>query len=388
MRLFHKRSEKRSQVGAILVNSPGVILPGGYHPLADTPEVASAIWCIADLVSSMTIHQMQNTKDGDVRIVDALAKKVDIYPWSNGTRQTFMSWVVTTLLLDGNSFVLPVTKDGRLEDLVPMPNAYASVADDFRYRIVWRGVEFDPNSVLHFVLHPDLLYPWKGTGIQVQLRDVVDSLVQATATKTAYMSSEYKPPLIISVNTDSDLSDKEKRKKFMEANLSRSNKDEPWILPAELMHVEQAKPLSLTDLAIRDGVELDKASVASVIGVPGFLVGVGDFDKDEYNTFIRRKILQVAQIIEQELTKKLLISPDRYFRLNSRSLYAYDLKELANIADAQYTRGLMTGNEAREWIGLAPMKGLDELVILENFIPTDRIGDQKKLKGGDDDGNE
>ena len=28
------------------------------------------------------------------------------------------------------------------------------------------------------------------------------------------------------------------------------------------------------------------------------------------------------------------------------------------------------------------MKGLDELVILENYLPIDRIGDQKKLKGG------
>lgn len=384
-----RRKERSATAGVLTINSPGVLIPRGYHRLADTPEVAAAIWSISDLIASMTIHLMRNTPEGDVRVKDELARKVDVSPWSMGTRQTLMGWIVTGMLLDGNVFVLPKTERGYLEDLLPMVDAVAeSSPDGLRYTVRWQGVEFQPEEVLHFALHPSLDRPWMGTGVQVQLRDIVDSLQQATATKTAYMSSEYKPPIIISVNTDSDLSDKDKRKKFMAANLSRDNPDEPWILPAELMHVEQARPLSLTDLAIKDGVELDKHSIATAVGVPGFLVGVGEFNRDEYNTFIRRKVLPVAQIVEQELTKKLLTSPDRYFRLNSRSLYAYDLKEMSGIAGEMYDHGLMTGNEARDWVGLSPRKGLDKLVILENYLPIDRIGDQKKLKGAGDDGEE
>lgn len=384
-----RQAQKRSAAGVLTVSSPGVICPSGYHRLSDTPEVAAAVWCISDLVSSMTIHLMRNTPEGDVRVKDELGKKVDIAPWSLGTRQTLVGWVVSRLLIDGNVCALPVTRDGYLEDLVPMPDACLLAAPDgLNYAVAWRGQVFAPEEVLHFVLHPESDAPWMGAGVRVQLRDVVDSLTQATATKTAYMSSEYKPPLIISVNTDSDLSDKAKRKKFIDTNLSRSNPDEPWILPAELMHVEQARPLSLNDLAIKDGVELDKKSIASAIGVPGFLVGVGTFNRDEYNTFIRRKVLHIAQIVEQELTKKLLTSPERYFRLNSRSLYAYDLKEMSGIAGDMYDHGLMTGNEARDWVGLGPRKGLDQLVILENYLPIDRIGDQKKLKEGGSDGED
>lgn len=372
-------------VVGITLNTPGVICPSGYHPLLDAPEVAAAVWRIADMIGSMTIHQMQNTKDGDVRVRDNLARKVDIEPWSLGTRQGWTSWITATMLSEGEAFVLPRTSGGLLMDLPPAPEARAQLrSDGTPYEVVYKGLTFDPDEVLHFRLRPDPRYPWKGMGLRVQLQSVVDSILQTSVTKQSIMTSDYKPPVIIGVNSDADLGDADLRTAFLDKIWKRNSPDEPVVIPSDLLTVTQPKYMSLSDLAIKDGVELDKKAVAGLFGVPGFMVGVGSFNREEYNAFISGVLLPLAKIIEQELTKKLLLSADRYFRFNPRSLYAYDLKDLATIGDEQYVRGLMQGNEVRDWLGLSPLPGLDKLVILENYIPADKVGDQKKLEGSED----
>lgn len=376
------RSSDPVGVTFLNLNSPGVLAGTGYHRLLDAPEVASAIWAISDLIGSMPIHLMENRANGNVRIHDNLARKIDFAPWSLGTRQTWMQWIVETALTRDDAIVIPKTTGSLISDLIPAPGAVvARDPHETGYHVEYKGHTLSHDNILHFKVRPDPDQPWKGQGIRVQLSQVVDSLIQTADTKQAYMSSEYMPPIIVSVNTDNPLQKQSERDAFAAKYMSRSSKGAPLVIPGELMKFEQVKPLSLTDLAIKDGIELDKKTVASVIGVPGFLLGVGSFNKEEWNSFISRKILPICRGIEQELTRKLLLSESRFFRLNARALYSYSLTELATIAKDWRGAGLMTGNEARNWIELAPIKGLDELVMLENYIPAAMLGDQSKLNG-------
>ena len=393
MGLFDRRAReptKRSNVAFMLGDSASDCLGvSGYTTLSKNPEIATAVDRIAKMVASMTIHLMENRPSGDVRIKNELSKKIDIYPNRNMTRTAFIHFIVKTLLLEGNSVVVPETRDGILVNLWPLPSSSVSFIPigTMDYMVQSGDKTYRPDEVLHFVSNPDSNYPWKGAGYRVSLADVANNLKQAAATEKAFMSSKWKPSIIVKVDGLTDeFASPAGRKKLLESYINTNEAGEPWLIPADQFSVEQVRPLSLSDLAISDMVQLDKRTVAAILGVPAFVLGVGDFTKDAWNNFISTTIMPLAKGMEQEMTRKLLINPDWYFRFNSRSLYAYDLRDLADIGANQYIRGLMTGNEVRDWINLPPKEGLDELVILENFIPADKIGDQKKLmQGGEED---
>ena len=387
-----KPAQSRSSVGFVMGSNWNSVCCDGYTRLADNPEVLMAVWRIAELISSMSIRIMANTASGDVRIYNGLSRRLDITPNRYMTRKTMMAAILGTLLLDGsgNAVVWPKTTDGLLEELVPIPPSQVSfLPDGFGYRVQIGGVPYDPDSLLHFVLNPSTERPWLGTGYRVALKTVVKNLQQAGRTKNAFLSSEWKPSVIVKVDGNSDeLTSTDGRRRLAEQYLNPLAPGAPWIIPAEQMEVVQVKPLSLNDLAISDSVKLDKQSVAAILGVPPYVVGVGSFNREEWNHFIATTIMPIVRGIEQEMTRKLLISPDWYISMNPWALYAYDVKDLSEIGSNLYIRGMMTGNEVRGWLHLPPKEGLDELVILENFIPQGMIGDQKKLiqTGGDQDG--
>lgn len=379
-----------SQVGYILGTDFDNLCCTEYTSLDKCPEIMTACRVYAELIGSMTIYLMANTKNGDVRLRNELSRKIDIDPMPNMTRSQWMEAIVMNLLLygKGNSVVVPHTWDGIIRSLepiaasrvnfMPMPNSYRD------YRVMIDGKPHDPSTVMHFTYNPDKYYLWQGRGVEISLRELAKNLKQAAETENGFMSSKWKPSIIVKVDSMIDaFSTPEGRQKILDDYVKSAEVGQPWLIPGEQFQVEQIRPLSLADLAIKDSIELDRKMVASVFGLPPFVLGVGEYNQKAWNNFIQTKVRPLALKIAQKMTDTLIINESWYLKFNERSLYDWDVVTMSQMLGGLYDRGVITGNEIRDSIGYDPMDGLNELRLLENYLPIDRLGDQKKLIQGE-----
>lgn len=388
MKLFKRFNKTRDRTNVGLWLRDGDICCTGYTSLDHNPEIMTACRKIAQLIGATTIYLMSNTADGDERIINELSRLIDIEPMSTMTRQTWMEGIVMNLLLygRGNAVVVPHTYGGYIQSLEPISAERVSFQPiGYRdYKIQIDSVPRDPSSILHFVYNPDKTYLWKGRGVNVSLRDIADNLKQAAKTEKAFMASEYKPSIIVKVDAlTEEFSSPEGRDRLLESYVKPSETGQPWLIPAEQFDVTQVKPLTLADLAINDTVQLDKRMVAAILGVPPFVVGVGEYNKDEWNAFINSTIMTLCKSIAAELTKKLIINPAWYLQFNVWSLRDYDLKTVSDVLLAGADRGYVNGDEWRDRMHMSPA-GLKEYHVLENYIGWEYVNKQKKLVQNED----
>lgn len=387
------KPKKRSDIQVVSSSTDfhDMVYDGTYSKLSDNPEVRIAVDRIADLVSNMSIHLMENTDKGDKRLKNGLSRKLDIEPHRNMTRKAWVYKIVSDLLLygDGNSIChISIDREtGLIDNLTPFQMLGVSYEPKKNgYDIKYKDDIYSSDEVVHFVLNPDPNYPFKGTGYRVVLKDIVHNLKQATQTKNAFMSGKYMPNVIIKADgLTEEFTTEEGRDKILNKYISSTSVGKPWVIPADLIDVQQVKPLSLQDIAINESVEIDKKTVAGLLGVPAFFVGVGEFNEKEYNHFVNTKVMSIANIISQTLTRDIVYQNSWYFKMNPRSLYSYSLTELVTAGNMMMEKNAMRRNEVRNWIGLDPDEEMEELIILENYIKESDVGNQGKLINNDTD---
>lgn len=393
-RIFHRRSQSPPAADSVdgdvtqrifdeLSKIRSTFLPSGYMTLESCPEIQTGIMRIAQLISIMPVRLKENGEMADKRVVNELARFMDIEPSPVMSRQTWMQKIVIDMLEHGNAYALPITREGLITELRPLPYSEVTVYDNaYDYELSINGRRYDRDDVLNFVYNPDPVRPWRGRGLTVSLGIVAESLAQTRATEEGLKQNPIPPIIVLVKALIEELQTPEGRDKIERAYLKRKSAGQPWILPAEGFDVKELRPMSLKDLAVPESLEIGAKQAAAIIGVPAFILGAGTFNRDEWNLCVSTTIPPITQAIEQELTRKLLTNPKWHFVIDFFKLLKYDLDTLRGFMMEGFDRGAINGNEIRAVIGYDAVDGLDEYKALENYIPADRAGDQKKLKEG------
>ena len=258
-----------------------LLLPTGYTPVTKNEEVKKCVHKIADLVSSMTIMLMENSEDGDIRLKNELAKKIDVNPNNFMTRKHFIYKIVSDMITYGNSVVYPDSENGLIQNLTIWDMNRVIFNGDYEgYKIQYNLQKYDPDEVLHFALIPDDLIPYKGQGFIPVVKETISNIVQANTTKTGFLQSKWRPSLIIKVESDvEEMQIKEDRQRILNSYVGDTEAGEPWIIPAAEIDVKEIRPMSLQDLAIQDSLTLDKKAVAGAFRCASFYAGRRDLLK-------------------------------------------------------------------------------------------------------------
>lgn len=392
MSIFNRKNNRSptdvKQRGCFFMRFDDSLIPEGYIRITDNEEIKKCTHIIADLVSNMTIMLMLNGKNGDIRIKDELAKKIDVNPHKYLSRKNFIYRLVKEMIDSGNCVVYPHYNGDYLDNLSFMPGcSFIANQNGIGYNITYSSKIYNPYDVLHFLLNPSINEPFRGLGAMPFLRQTINDIAQEQNTKTGFLKSKWKPSIIVTVNSDiEDLQDKDKRSKILNSYTETTEAGEPWLIPSGEVDVKTINPLTLKDLAILEGMTFDIRKVARAFGIPPFMLGIDKFDREEYNNFISTVIMSYAQIIQQELTCKLLIAGDRYFKFNPKSLMQYSLAEKEAFVRGMVSSGMLNRNEGRNEFDYSPVddEGMNDYIVLENYIPVSKVADQEKLKGGDE----
>lgn len=173
---FSRKKEKRSRMNVQYIPTgewSTVVYSDSRVVLADDVNVNIAVNKIADLVSNMTIHLLENTANGNKRVNNNLQKLIDISPAKNMTRKAWITKLIRDLFIfgDGNSIFKIVVEPGSeyLTELRPLDMSNISYKYDKEkneLQVLYKGEVLPKGSYVHFMINPNPEYPLIGKGYQ------------------------------------------------------------------------------------------------------------------------------------------------------------------------------------------------------------------------------
>jgi HK97 family phage portal protein len=134
------------------------------------------------------------------------------------------------------------------------------------------------------------------------------------------------------------------------------------------MTYEAIKPLTLQDVDARELKKQTMTRICGLFGVPPAMIGVGESKYNNTQTmldeFYKSTMMPFITNVEQRLKLSLLKGyPNLHVQFQTQDFLKGAPLDQMNYVVAGVKNGILTQNEAREYLGLNSLNGADDLLL-------------------------
>ena len=327
----------------------------------------SAVYACLRLLSEAiaTLPLDTFTRDGETRLPFARPDYLSFQP-PQGSRITYLSQIMLSLLTDGNAFVAVIRDDfGVPVDLIVLDPGAVGVTRGPGGQSIFSvfGVQYDGHDVMHI---PGMMLPGDLRGVSplAAAREVIDGHRKAQEYGASVHDNRAVPPAIIKI-PDADPDGSRARRvaenwKAVHGGTGNAGKTGVLTDGAEL----QTIAMSPEDTQWLDSKRFGVSEIARFYGVPPHLIADAS-NSTSWGSGLAEQNLAFGQFslrpwserIEEAHTRLLTSHglPDVFVKLNLDALLRASLSDRYASYAVGIASGFLTENEARRYEDLAPL---------------------------------
>lgn len=392
------------------MTSPTLLQWLGIDP--DTPKdklsEATYFACLkilAESLGKLPLKMYQNTEKGIVK-----SDKMDLYnilklrPNPYMTSTVFWSTVEMNRNHYGNAYVWCRFQGPQLKDLWIMPSQDVTVVVDdkgilgtkdkiwYRYndRHTGKMYTFSSDEVMHFKTSST----FDGL-IGMPVRDILKTTVDGALESQKFMNNLYKTGLtgkaVLEYTGDLNQEARDRLVKGFE-QFANGSKNAGKIIPVPLGMKLVPLDIKLTDSQFFELKKYTALQIAAAFGIKPNQIN--DYEKSSYASaeaqnlaFYVDTLLYILKQYEEEITYKILssqlINQGYFFKFNVNVILRADIKTQMDSLSTAVQNGIMTPNEARDYLDMPADDYGNNLMANGNYIPLSMLGANYGMKGGE-----
>ena len=376
-----------------------VVMDGGFSGRAQAEFQSAVVYaCLRVLANSASILPIKIYRRGDLTQADQtetpLWRVLNVRPNPYQVPSVLKAQIMMHMMTRGNFYAYINAVGGEIRALQPLaPENMVVELNAFQEpSYVWTNPKngdkrtYPANKILHV---QGLVYDG---AVGLGLRDVAARLIKLDLSMAdharAFFDNQSVPgQMILKAPAGQKMKpeDKEALKESIRAGYSGANKFNFMLLEGGLE--AQTLAFSAADSQLMEQQKNVAAQICAVMGVPPHLIGL--MDKMTYNNiehqginFVTYGLLPHLQRIEEALNAAVL-GPDSPFfcKFNESALLRGDSKTRAEISNIETQNGVISPNEWRARLGLAPYAGGETFMRQLNMgtAPTGKTPDAGAL---------